>query len=185
MKENAMKVPLGLKGAVFIAGAAGLIYQVLWVRMLSIALGSTTGAVCLVLSVFMIGLALGGFIWGRRADRSGNPLKLYAALESLLGIYCAATPWMFRHLDSPWAVVLLLPPTALMGGSLPVLARALGQAGCALGSGLSSLYFLNTLGGVTGTLAAGFYLIPIFGVSQSLWIGSATGRRGGAPSMPG
>lgn len=156
--------------ALFCSGAAGLVYETLWVRMLSVSLGSTVSAVCLVLSVFMAGMALGGWLLGKRSDSVRDPLRLYALLEVVAGLYALATPGLFGLLPGAWAVVFLAPPTLLLGGTLPVLAGAAGRGAPFSGRAVAGLYFWNTLGGACGTMAAGFFLIARLGVSRSLWI---------------
>ena len=119
----------------FASGAAALIYQVLWIKQLSLVVGVDVYAVTVGVSAFFGGLALGGSAFGRAADRSARPLRLYAVLElavALLGV--AATfalgvaAWPFALLEGHVGVLAwLLPfalvgiPAALMGGTLPVL----------------------------------------------------------------
>src|SRR5205807_1128537 len=76
----------------FISGAGALIYEVLWVRLLLLLLGTSTGAVSAVLGIFMFGLGLGARIFGPRADRCRSPLKLYAYLEIGVGLYAMLLP---------------------------------------------------------------------------------------------
>lgn len=150
--------------AAFLSGAAGLVYETAWLRMLGLAVGSTTLGVCLLLSVFMGGLALGAWAFGSRADASPAPLRFYAALELLLAACGVAAPLLFHSAQSPWAAMLLLGPTALMGGTLPILIRAIGGAGQAGRDG-AELYFSNTAGAACGVLAGGLLLVPALGVS--------------------
>jgi spermidine synthase len=127
---------------VFISGASGLIYQVLWVRLLSLTFGVTTGAVTTVLAGFMAGLALGSYAAGRVADRVRHPLAVYGVVElgiAALGLLTprafAALPhvyeWLPASLDQGpgqlsalvWlalAFAIVLVPTTLMGATLPL-----------------------------------------------------------------
>ena len=70
----------------FVSGSSGLIYEVVWLRMLSRTLGSTVYAASTILAVFMAGLALGSFVFGRFSDRVHRPLMLYACLEAGIGV---------------------------------------------------------------------------------------------------
>lgn len=169
-----------LAGAVALSGAAALMYQLTWVRLLALKLGSTAAAVCAVLSVFMGGMALGSWLFGRRADASGSPRRLYSGMEWALGAAAACTPWLFAHLPGPAAVAALLLPTALMGGTMPVLAAHLRRAGESLGEGVSRLYAWNTLGAVVGAAAAGFVTIQWLGVSGTIWAAAALNAAAGA-----
>ncbi|HET9298890.1 MAG TPA: fused MFS/spermidine synthase, partial [Candidatus Polarisedimenticolaceae bacterium] len=169
----------------FLSGAAALVYEVVWARSLALVFGGSHLAVATVLSVFMGGLALGGWLLGRAADRSRRPLRLYALLElgiagaallfeGLLRAYPAIYPPLARLGEhSPvwltllrvlFAVAAMLLPTTLMGGTLPVLSRLIARQATSLARHLSLLYGINTLGAVTGTLAAGFVLLPSLGV---------------------
>ncbi|MGR4869826.1 fused MFS/spermidine synthase [Variovorax sp. LARHSF232] len=165
----------------FVSGVAALIYQVLWIKQLSLVVGVDVYAVTVGVSAFFGGLALGGWAFGRLADHSTRPLRLYAVLEfvvallgvaATLGLALAARPFVLLedHVGPlawslPFALVGI--PAGLMGGTLPVLMRALrpvlGQVGTAGGR----LYAANTCGAIGGTLLAAFFLIPRFGVRGS------------------
>ena len=172
----------------FLSGAAALVYEVVWARSLGLVFGGSHLAVATVLSVFMGGLALGGWLLGKAADRSTRPLRLYALLE--LGIAGAALLFQALILAYPtiypplarlgehqtawltllrvlFAVAAMLLPTTLMGGTLPLLSRLIAGRTASLGRPLSLLYGINTLGAVTGTLAAGFVLLPGLGVRRT------------------
>lgn len=152
--------------AAALSGAAGLVYETAWLRMLGPAVGSTALGVCLLLSVFMGGLALGSWRLGALADRHPAPLRLYAGLEVSLAACGLALPWLFRSAATPWAALLLAVPTALMGGTLPALMRALSGARSAGRDG-AELYFANTAGAAAGVLAGGLLLVPALGVSRA------------------
>ena len=79
----------------FFSGAAGLVYQVVWTRMLTQIFGNTTYAIATVLSAFMAGLAIGSYLFGKIADRGKNDFLLYGLLEAGVGIYGFAVPWLF------------------------------------------------------------------------------------------
>ena len=169
----------------FVSGACALVYQVVWVRQLLLLTGSTTAAVSTVLAIFMAGLGAGAWLFGARADRARSPLKLYGYLELGIGIYAlllprllaAATPTyveLARDLAGRPGLLLVLRvtlgalvlavPTVLMGGTLPVLVRYVGRRADRFGADLGRLYGANLLGGVAGSLAAGFVLIRTLGV---------------------
>ena len=170
-----------------ISGATGLVYQIAWFKYLSLFLGNTTYAQTVVLATFMGGLAIGASLWGRKADRSKSPIKLYAGLELLIGLYCVLYPWLIAimkdlfvmsvhamHLPSDSFAVLLLKllisvltllfPTILMGGTLPVLVRFVTHNVEESGKNVATLYFLNSFGAVLGSLLAGFLLVPMAGL---------------------
>ncbi|HSG82639.1 MAG TPA: fused MFS/spermidine synthase, partial [Gemmatimonadota bacterium] len=170
------------------SGAAALIYQVLWVRAFASVFGVTAEAAAAVLSAFFLGLALGSDLFGRVADATPRPLRLYAWLElgialaalpvpaALLlyrslygGLYdaLAATPALFTLMKMGLAGLALLPATLLMGGTLPALGRAvLGDDG-SLGEEGSRLYAANIAGAVAGAILATFALPLWLGVRGS------------------
>ncbi len=168
----------------FVSGFCALLYEVVWIRAAGTVIGNTTHAVGTVVGVFMGGLALGGWWGGRQADRrsGGNLLALYGFLEGgvavsalLVPVLIAASEPLFRVLwSSAPAIygicrvllvgVILLIPTTLMGATLPILARFLTSSIDTAGREAGRAYAINTLGGVLGTLAAGFWLVPILGL---------------------
>ena len=132
----------------FLSGATGLVYQVVWQRMLGLVFGHGVHATTAVLVAFMIGLGLGSMIFARRVSRFRNLIVTYGWLEVGIGLYCAALPlllpvvagaylWLHRAFGLSYqiytlvqlalVVVTLLVPTTLMGGTLPVLGQALAR----------------------------------------------------------
>jgi spermidine synthase len=182
-------MPLLLYLMFFVSGAAGLVYEVAWVRSLGLVFGASHLAVTTVLAVYMGGLALGAALLGRRADASKRPLRLYGYLElgvaafalvfiGLMEIYPSIYVPLVRLAEEnrayrtilrvAFGTVAMIVPTTLMGGTLPVLARFVTARGGGLGRHLSFLYAFNTLGAVAGSLAAGFLLLKSLGVTGTL-----------------
>jgi spermidine synthase len=177
----------------FISGFCGLLYEVVWIRAAGTVIGNTTHAVGTVVGVFMGGLALGGWWGGRQADRrSGGPLlALYGLLEGgvaisalLVPVLIAASEPLFRVLWGALAGapavygvlrallvgVILLVPTTFMGATLPVLAKFLSSTIDSAGREAGRAYAINTLGGVLGTVAAGFWLVPDLGLRATTFV---------------
>jgi len=173
----------------FLSGSAALMYQVVWVRSLSLVFGGSHLAVTTVLSVFMAGLAIGGYTIGRFTDRVENQLRLYGWLETGIAFFAVvffllnkAYPDIYRFLavgrDDAYlyltfirvlfSVLVLIVPTILMGGTLPVLTRFIARQPGSLRSHLSFLYGINTFGAVLGALTAGFYFLRYFSVTATL-----------------
>jgi spermidine synthase len=163
------------------SGTAGLVYQLLWAKQLSLVVGADVFAVTTAVSAFFTGLAAGGWLLGRWADHWERPGLLYGGLEAgiaLLGVgttlvLATATGWWAR-LDSalgwvawlvPFALVGL--PALLMGGTLPVLMRLVAPTGERLDAAGGRLYAANTAGAILGVLATPFWLIPWLGVLGS------------------
>lgn len=177
--------------AVLVAsGAAGLIYQICWIRTASFVVGSTTYALGVVLATFFGGLALGSAIFGRLAATTRNPIRVYAALELGIALLGAASLAAFGLADtaltristwSDWPAIvwvaeililtlILTPPATLMGGTLPLFCRQFIDQRERIVSRVSWLYALNTLGAAAGCVAAGMYLIPTIGIRASIFV---------------
>jgi spermidine synthase len=190
----AHRLPVALCVLFFLSGSSGLLYEVVWLRMLGQTLGNTVYATSTVLAVFMGGLALGSFVFGRFADHVRRPLVLYSLLEAGIGITAllslGMTRWplpVYRAIyhfagDSRAAltfaqvciaVAALLSPTALMGATLPSLCAYGIRRGSLAGRVSGTLYALNTLGAMVGVLAAGFILIGAVGETRTVIIGVA------------
>ena len=168
------------------SGTSGLVYQVVWMRELTLVFGATTLAVSTVLAVFMGGLAFGSLTGGRWADRAKRPLRLYAWLELAIGLYGLAIPFLFSLLPTIYqplwrtaglsfftlslvrfvlAGLVLAIPTVLMGATLPVLSRVVARRAEAVGRDVGMLYTVNTVGAVIGASLAGLFLIPSIGMA--------------------
>jgi spermidine synthase len=188
----------------FASGAAGLVYEVVWMRLLSLTLSVTVYAVSTVLCAFMAGLAIGAAIAGRMAERMSRPLFTYGVIEVVLGVIALATPGVLIHLQSVYswifdatgstgltfvllrfllAFIVLVVPSTLMGTTLPLLSKALIDRESAVGRGAGTLYAVNTLGAVTGCIAAGFLLIPNLGLSSTNMLAATTSIAAGLAAM--
>ena len=178
----------------FFSGISGLIYQVLWLRLLALVFGVTIYAASTTLASFMAGLALGSFLAGRYADRTRNPLAWFGVAEILIGLSALATPRVLDLLErlyvaaypglphalGPLTVVrflfasaVLLVPTTLMGASLPLVVKSALLRAEGLGERVGLLYAANTTGAIGGTLLAGFYLIGGVGIGASFRLAAA------------
>lgn len=195
-----------LRSAAFIAcfllsGAAGLVYEIAWVRMASLAFGSTTVALSTVLAVFFGGIALGSAVFGHVSQRTTRPLRLYAVLELALAAVGLATPWLFDLADGVFGRVyraaggggvgvdvvragllaaILLPPTVVMGATLPLFCRQMVVHERRIAGSVGFLYGVNTLGAAAGCAAAGFALLPTIGVRGSIILAAVLNLFAGA-----
>lgn len=178
--------------AFFISGFTSLVLETLWVRMLTLVFGGTTLAIVTVLTAFMGGLALGSLISGRFAERIRYPVTLYGILEICIAAYALVLPFFIGHLptiyhwlppDWPFFITawirfvlcvgLLIIPTTLMGATLPLLSHFFVRRRSLIGFDVGLLYSTNTFGAVVGTFTGGFFLLPLWGHSITLW--SVTG----------
>lgn len=154
------------------SGVAGLVYEVVWTRLLALQLGHTVAAVGAVLGAFMGGLAAGALVGGRVASRQdrGRALRTYAVIEIAIAASATLLPialhalqplLRFAYGDSP------------IGATFPFAIRWFAGAALNARRDAGSLYAVNTLGAATGALVAGFVLVPQIGLRATTFIAIA------------
>ncbi|MBW2267410.1 MAG: fused MFS/spermidine synthase [Deltaproteobacteria bacterium] len=179
-----------------LTGFSGLVYEVTWQKCLATLLGSHSEATAAVLGIYLGGLSVGYALFGRvvqrvvaRAAARGAPprlLLLYGTVEASIGIWALLFPWLFSgvealslllSIDHPLAgfavdivltILLIGPPTVLMGGTIPILTQALSRNIDDATRFHAFVYGFNTAGAFAGALAAGFVLIPTLGIHMTL-----------------
>ena len=182
----------------FLSGFAALLYQTAWTRELSFVFGTSELAVAAVLAAYMGGLALGAAAAARFAMRLRRPVLAYGVLELAIALCALSVPAGIRLINAVYvgllgggselpeggaeaaalfqlgaAFAVLLPPTAFMGATLPLLARHSVRSEAEIGSRVGVLYAVNTAGAVAGTLCAAFWLMPELGLRRTVWAGAA------------
>ena len=182
----------------FLSGFAALLYQTAWARELSFVFGTSELAVAAVLAAYMGGLALGAAAAARYALRLRRPVLAYGVLELAIALSALSVPAGIRLINALYvgllgggnelleggaaaatvfqlgaAFVVLLPPTAFMGATLPLLARYAVRNEAEIGSRVGVLYAVNTAGAIAGTLCAAFWLMPELGLRHTVWVGAA------------
>jgi spermidine synthase len=183
----------------FLSGFAALLYETAWAREFAFIFGTSELAVVSVLAAYMAGLAFGAGVAARWVARIRRPVLVYAVLELGIAASALAVPWAIRaalwlqtvamggHSAPPdeasvggaffyvgCSFAILLVPTSLMGATLPLLARHAVRREDEIGRRTGTLYAVNTAGAVLGTAAAGFVLLPMFGLRITVYIGAAT-----------
>lgn len=177
----------------FISGLTGLVYQIVWMRLLSRVIGGAPFAVAAILTVFMGGLGVGSYIAARHSDRfQGLQLvRVYGLLELTVGLCALLVPLLlmlskglygllYHHLYAAhtlWynfflfvgAALILGVPTICMGATLPVLCRFYVDRLATLGAHTGRLYGINTLGAAIGALLCGFWMLNVLGVWGTMW----------------
>lgn len=181
----------------FVSGFAALLYETAWTRELAFVFGTSELAVTAVLAAYMAGLALGAALAGRWAHRIRRPVFAYGVIELGIGLGALAVPFAIRGLmgiyvnwlgglDAPpesvglatalfhlgGAFLVLVPCTALMGATLPLLARHAVQTNDQVGPRIGYLYSVNTAGAICGAVSAAFFLLPEFGLRQTIYFGA-------------
>jgi spermidine synthase len=178
----------------FLSGFSGLVYEVCWIRKASLVFGSTTSAVSSVLAVFFLGLALGSYLFGRIAQRTVRPMPLFAGMEFGIGALALASLAAFELVDSVYGAayrtagdrtallvlariglvsLVLLPPTILMGGTLPLFCRQFVVHSSGIARSVGHLYAINTLGAALGCAVTGIVLLPELGTKGAVTLGAS------------
>lgn len=177
-----------------LSGFAALVYETAWSQQLSLVFGSSDLAIAAVLAAYMAGLAIGSALMSRYIQRIQKPLLVYAIIELGIALTAILVPTIssaMNHLQplllgvnelsaySPLhstlfylaaAFLILLPPTCLMGATLPLLAKYLVRKERQLGSRIGLLYMINTTGAAGGALVTAFVLLPNLGLGRTSWV---------------
>lgn len=178
----------------WVSGSCGLIYQVVWTRKFVLLFGAASYAVSMVLAIFFLGLGIGSLWGGRLADRSRNPLRVYAYFELAIAAWAvlfilfagmgerAIVPLLQVAGESRalsifvraiLATAFLVVPVTLMGATLPLLARHVTRDHALRGMRIATLYSVNTFGAVTGCALSGFVLLPALGYTRATIVAAA------------
>ena len=172
----------------FFSGAAGLGYQIAWLRMFATGFGHELPATLAVVCAFMGGLGLGAWALDKAISRSEHPGRCYAMLEVTIGLWAflstieipllnraalqllGVEPSALRHWTISFALPLLaiLPATAAMGATLPAMERVVSSL-AADARCVGAVYAANTLGAVAGTLLSAFVMVPALGLRRTVW----------------
>jgi len=168
------------------SGCAALIYEIVWFQLLQLAIGSSAVSLGALLGTFMGGMCLGSILLPKKISTRHHPLRVYAYLELGIGVLGLLVLWAIPVLDRVYAAVAsiglqgvflravvaavcLLPPTLLMGASLPAIARWIETTPSGI-SWLGFFYGGNIAGAVFGSLLAGFYLLRVYDMAFTTYI---------------
>ena len=178
-----------------LTGLASFLYEISWIRMLSLVLGASTHAFELMLSVFILGLALGGLAVRKRADVAQGSERLLGVVQVVMGLAALATlpvydasftvmEWLMQGLarnaagyrlfnlsGAAVAALVMLPATFCAGMTLPLLTSALVRRGAGE-SAIGRVYAFNTLGAIGGVLLAVHIGLPVLGLKGTLMAGA-------------
>ncbi|MBI3500574.1 MAG: fused MFS/spermidine synthase [Bacteroidetes bacterium] len=168
----------------FLSGAAALIYQVAWQRLLTVYYGVGFYSVTLIVSIYMFGMGIGGYVGGKLSEKVKEKIKLYLGIEILIGLFGVASPYILDFIGQKTAGVnyfftavllflFLSLPTLLMGATLPLLVKIYNRIRKDFFRSVSRLYFVNTLGAASGALFATFFIISFFGLDTAVYCASA------------
>ncbi len=174
-----------------ISGISALIYQITWIREFKLVFGVHVFSTSAVLSSFMAGLALGSYFFGKLIDKNKKPLLILLFIEAGILVFALTFPLFFNGVIEIYsflnnafelsigtlqlirfmlAFLLLIIPTSLMGGTIPVISKYFVLSLQELGYKISKLYSANNIGAVIGCLIAGFLLIRSVGLRNTTFI---------------
>lgn len=177
-----------------VTGAASFLYEISWIRMLSLVLGSTTHAFELMLSAFILGLAIGGFAIRQRIDRLRSPVRTLGWIQLCMGVLAVGTliiygsafevmGYVVRHLDKTQAgyvyfnlishgiaLIVMLPATICAGMTLPLITYQLLRLRYGEGA-IGAVYAGNTVGAIVGVVLAVQLMMPAFGLKSVVMLG--------------
>ncbi len=172
-----------------LSGASALIYQVVWVRLLGLSIGSTTISISIVLAVFFLGVGLGSYFAGTIIKKFRNALKIYLFAEAGIAISAIALLPLLLNLDyyismlsiseaGIWlrffiVTLLLIVPTFLIGTTFALLVAVAIEHRDEIGTKLAHFYAFNSAGAVMGALCSGMFLIPHFGLDGTLYMAAS------------
>lgn len=171
------------------SGCAALIYEVVWFQLLQLVIGSSAISLAVLLGTFMGGLCLGSLVMPRVIPQRHHPLAVYAVLEASIGVIGLIVLFAIPLVGSAYAAwagtgvlglilrgiaagICLLPPTILMGATLPALSRWVETTPRGV-SWLGFFYAGNTAGAVLGAVVAGFYLLRVFDMPTATYVAVA------------
>jgi spermidine synthase len=171
------------------SGCAALIYEVVWFQLLELVIGSSTVSLGILLGTFMGGMCLGSLLFPRLVSRRLHPLRVYAYMElgiGVIGLLLLVGMPLINSLYTSWAPsgaagmffrsiiagICLLPPTFLMGATLPAIARWVETTPRGV-AWLGFFYGGNIAGAVIGSLLAGFYLMRVFDITITTFVAFA------------
>jgi predicted membrane-bound spermidine synthase len=180
----------------FVSGFCGLLYQVVWTRLAFASFGITMPVLSVVISVFMLGLAVGSWVAGRFVGGWVNKgalsaVQLYAVAEAIVGVSAFAVPSLFklgerllsqagvmdsfRYLSMSGLVlaVSILPWCVAMGATFPLMMAFVRERRPQIANSFSYLYLANVVGAMTGTLLTAFVLVELLGFRHTLWVAAA------------
>lgn len=188
LKQHFHSIALAL---FFLSGFTGLCYEICWIRSAGQIFGSTNFAVSSVVALFFTGMALGSHYFGSRSKKYLQPLKVYALLEIGIGLFAASSLYLQSIFEIPYHLLypayfqnsivistirlllialVIIPPTFLMGGTLPLFTEFYEATGSSTSDRLALLYAVNTIGAAFGCLVCGFLLLPLLGVRTTLMV---------------
>jgi len=176
---------------IFLSGMSALFYEIIWLRFLTLFFGVSSFAISTIVGTFMAGIALGSYIFGNVSEKKQNVIKIYAYLELFIGLsslvvflilnnttflheiyyhfYNNASFYGLSLVRLALAILLLLIPSTLIGGTIPLVSKYLIRREDAVGKDFSIIYYINTCGALAGTVLVSFFFVRYFGVTASFF----------------
>lgn len=175
------------------SGFSALMLEIAWTRALSLLIGSTVYAFSMILTAFILGIALGSMIFSKIADKIYDPLLILAVIQVGIGLTAlvavpvigyipfimtglitrfSASFWQLQAFEFAFVLSVIILPTLFMGAAFPLAGRLMTVQREKAGAAIGTLYAFNTIGNIAGSFMAGFVLIPFVGLEKTLFIAS-------------
>jgi spermidine synthase len=172
------------------SGFAALVFEIAWTRAISLLIGSTVYAFSMMLTAFVLGLALGSMACAKFVDRVRSPMLVLALIQTGIGLsalmvvpFIGHLPffvtnmisrfigsfWMLQLAEFGLVLLIMLVPTFLMGAAFPLANRIFNQGSSHMGRSVGTVYGCNTIGNILGAFMGGFILIPLIGIQNSIF----------------
>jgi len=173
-----------------ISGAAALIYEIAWTRAIALVIGSSVYAFSMMLTAFILGIALGSVVCARFVDRLRAPMFALGLIQVAISLSAlAVTPvfgeiplhvtamisrigdsfWLLQTAEFGLALLIMLIPTTLMGAAFPLANRVFARGVETIGRSVGTVYGSNTLGSIVGSFLGGFVLVPLLGIQWTIF----------------
>ena len=177
--NGARKSPFFIPVCFFLSGFASIGYEIIWTRYVSLPLSNTRYTYTIILTVFLLGTAIGSILFASFFDKVKNKIRFFGCLEIGIGIsafllvplvYLAGAKVQYSLFAFEFLIcaVLMLIPTVLMGAAFPIVIKIMTASSGRIGCSTGTCYAVNTLGCISGALVTGFLLIPFLGIRLSL-----------------
>ncbi|HOO90669.1 MAG TPA: fused MFS/spermidine synthase, partial [Syntrophales bacterium] len=174
-----------------VCGIAALVYEIAWTRALSLLIGSSVYAFSMILTAFVLGIAIGSMVYARFVDRILDPMRALAIIQVAIGLsallvaplignlpflvtgwisHFSASFWQLQTIEFVMILLIMLLPTTLMGAAFPLVSRLFIQRSETAGTSMGTLYAFNTIGNIIGAFVGGFVLIPLLGIENTLFV---------------
>lgn len=189
---DANSSPILLLATVFTVNFLSMVFQVIWTRKIMVIFGTTALSISTILTVFLSGIALGGYLGSRWIKKAEKKYRFLGTVMIILGAYCLGATFLLGYIREPFfflagvvehpttvnllklffSFVVLIVPTTIIGATFPIITYLYATDFKNFGKAVASIYFIDTLAAAAGALICGFLLVPWVGLRETSFIGA-------------